>query len=75
MDITTAIPVVTGANRGLGRALVDALLERGAPKVYALARDPQAVRQDPRVVAVALRPPRRRRHRRRRRARRRCHRC
>jgi NAD(P)-dependent dehydrogenase (short-subunit alcohol dehydrogenase family) len=52
MDITTSIPVVTGANRGLGRALVDALLERGAAKVYALARDSDAVRQDPRVVAV-----------------------
>jgi NAD(P)-dependent dehydrogenase (short-subunit alcohol dehydrogenase family) len=54
MDIATAIPVVTGANRGLGRALVDALLARGATKVYGLARDPGAVRQDPRVVAVAF---------------------
>jgi NAD(P)-dependent dehydrogenase (short-subunit alcohol dehydrogenase family) len=52
MDITTAIPVVTGANRGLGRALVDALLERGVIKVYALARDPRAVREDPRVIPV-----------------------
>jgi NAD(P)-dependent dehydrogenase (short-subunit alcohol dehydrogenase family) len=54
MDIDTSIPVVTGANRGLGRALVDALLERGAAKVYALARDPRAVREDPRIVAVAF---------------------
>ena len=52
MDITTSIPVVTGANRGLGRALVDALLERGAAKVYALARDPRRCAQDPRVIAV-----------------------
>jgi NAD(P)-dependent dehydrogenase (short-subunit alcohol dehydrogenase family) len=52
MDITASIPVVTGANRGLGRALVDALLDRGAAKVYALARTPDAVRQDPRVVAI-----------------------
>ena len=42
MDLTTAVPVVTGANRGLGRRLVDALLERGAGKVYALAREPGA---------------------------------
>ena len=54
MDITTSTPVVTGASRGLGRALVDALLERGATKVYALARDTTAVRVDARVVAVAF---------------------
>lgn len=54
MDISTSIPVVTGAARGLGRHLVDGLLERGAGKVYALARDTTAVSQDPRVVAVAF---------------------
>jgi NAD(P)-dependent dehydrogenase (short-subunit alcohol dehydrogenase family) len=32
--------LVTGANRGVGRALVDELLERGAAKVYAGARTP-----------------------------------
>ena len=52
MDISASIPVVTGASRGLGRHLVDALLERGARKVYALARDATKVRQDPRVVPV-----------------------
>jgi NAD(P)-dependent dehydrogenase (short-subunit alcohol dehydrogenase family) len=50
MDFTTDIPAVTGAARGLGRHLVDALLERGAPTVYALARDPAKVRRDPRVA-------------------------
>ena len=54
MDLTTSTPVVTGAARGLGRHLVDALLERGAPKVYALARDTSRVRQDPRIVPVAF---------------------
>jgi NAD(P)-dependent dehydrogenase (short-subunit alcohol dehydrogenase family) len=34
---TTAL--VTGANRGIGRAIVDALLARGAAKVYATARN------------------------------------
>jgi NAD(P)-dependent dehydrogenase (short-subunit alcohol dehydrogenase family) len=32
--------VVTGANRGLGRAFVEQLLARGAKRVYAGARDP-----------------------------------
>jgi NAD(P)-dependent dehydrogenase (short-subunit alcohol dehydrogenase family) len=52
VDLSTSVPVVTGASRGLGRHLVDALLARGVPKVYALARDPAAVRVDARVVAV-----------------------
>jgi short-subunit dehydrogenase len=54
------VPVVTGAARGLGAHLVDALLDRGTPKVYAFARDTTKVRQDPRVVAVTFdlqRPP------------------
>jgi len=38
MDITNAVAVVTGANRGLGRHFAAQLLERGA-KVYAGARD------------------------------------
>jgi NAD(P)-dependent dehydrogenase (short-subunit alcohol dehydrogenase family) len=54
MDFTHSTPVVTGAARGLGRHLVDALLERGTPKVYALARDTTRVRQDPRIVPVAF---------------------
>ena len=40
--------------RGLGRHLVDALLDRGAPKVYALARQPSKVRADARVTPVAF---------------------
>jgi NAD(P)-dependent dehydrogenase (short-subunit alcohol dehydrogenase family) len=39
MKIENSAALVTGANRGLGRALVDALLERGAKRVYAAARD------------------------------------
>jgi NAD(P)-dependent dehydrogenase (short-subunit alcohol dehydrogenase family) len=52
MELATTTPAVTGASRGLGRHLVDALLERGVAKLYALARDPTQVRSDPRVVAV-----------------------
>jgi NAD(P)-dependent dehydrogenase (short-subunit alcohol dehydrogenase family) len=42
MDFTTTTALVTGANRGLGKALTEALLERGA-KVYAGARRPETV--------------------------------
>src|SRR5688500_4130793 len=54
MDLTSTTALVTGANRGLGRALVDALLDRGAARIYAAARDPHAVRTDDRIVPVAL---------------------
>jgi NAD(P)-dependent dehydrogenase (short-subunit alcohol dehydrogenase family) len=54
MKISGKTALVTGANRGLGHALVDALLERGATRVYAAARDPRSVRDDPRVVALPL---------------------
>ena len=47
------VALVTGANRGLGKALCDALLEGGAARVYAGARDPASV-NDLRVVPVAL---------------------
>lgn len=47
--------LVTGANRGMGREYVAQLLDRGAAKVYAAARDPRAIDvDDPRVVALAL---------------------
>jgi NAD(P)-dependent dehydrogenase (short-subunit alcohol dehydrogenase family) len=35
--------LVTGANRGIGRAIVEALLERGASKVWAGARQAEAL--------------------------------
>ncbi|MEU4694839.1 SDR family oxidoreductase [Actinoplanes sp. NPDC023714] len=40
MELTSAVAVVTGANRGFGRHLASQLLGRGA-KVYAAARDPR----------------------------------
>lgn len=54
--IEGAVALVTGANRGIGRALTEALLGRGVKKVYATARDPQALRDlhDERLVALRL---------------------
>ncbi|TWF78747.1 short-subunit dehydrogenase [Pseudonocardia hierapolitana] len=43
MEIRNSVALVTGANRGLGRRLAAGLLERGARKVYAAARNPEAV--------------------------------
>ncbi len=40
MKINDAVVLVTGANRGLGRALVERALEAGARRVYAGARNP-----------------------------------
>jgi NAD(P)-dependent dehydrogenase (short-subunit alcohol dehydrogenase family) len=54
MESITKPALVTGANRGLGRALVSALLDRGAPKVYAAVRDLGTAPQEERVVSLML---------------------
>jgi NAD(P)-dependent dehydrogenase (short-subunit alcohol dehydrogenase family) len=51
--IEAATVLVTGGQRGLGKAFVDELLARGAAKVYATTRQP-VPSDDPRVVSVAL---------------------
>ncbi|WP_328834965.1 SDR family oxidoreductase [Streptomyces europaeiscabiei] len=43
MHIASSVALVTGASRGLGRHFVTQLLERGATKVYATARNPESV--------------------------------
>jgi len=54
MQIKDSVALVTGANRGIGRAFVEALLERGATRIYAAARDVSSldtvVRLDPRRI-------------------------
>lgn len=54
MQIRNSVAFVTGANRGLGKAYVRALLAAGATKVYAAARNPASVEALPGVVAVKL---------------------
>ena len=53
MNITNTAVLVTGANRGLGRALVEEALRRGAKQVYAGTRKPLA-HSDRRVTPLTL---------------------
>ncbi len=53
MEIKGSVALVTGANRGLGRKFAAELLERGAAKVYAAARNPESV-DLPGVVPIKL---------------------
>lgn len=43
MQIENHTVLVTGANRGIGQALVQAFAEAGAKKIYATARDPRSL--------------------------------
>ncbi len=43
MRIDNAVALVTGANRGIGRTYVEALLARGARRVYATARNAETL--------------------------------
>src|SRR5919197_4739212 len=53
MTIEGKAVLVTGANRGLGKALVEEALRRGARRVYAGARKP-AAHPDERVTPLIL---------------------
>jgi len=53
MKIADSTILVTGANRGLGRALVEEALRRGAKQVYAAARQP-LTHTDRRVTPLML---------------------
>ena len=50
MTIKNKTVLVTGANRGIGQALVEEALRRGAAQVYAAARQPRLtpIRASPR---------------------------
>lgn len=55
VSLAGANVLVTGANRGLGKAFVEGLLSRGVARVYAAARNPDTVAfDDDRVIPVRL---------------------
>lgn len=56
MTLSNKVALVTGANRGIGAAIVQELLHVGAAKVYAAARDPKTIppSADARVVPIQL---------------------
>jgi NAD(P)-dependent dehydrogenase (short-subunit alcohol dehydrogenase family) len=51
MKLANTTVLVTGANRGIGQALVEEALRRGAMRAYAGTRRPLA-HSDPRVIPV-----------------------
>src|SRR6476660_8537843 len=53
MTITGKAVLITGANRGIGQALVEEALSRGAKRVYAGTRGP-LIHPDPRVTPVTV---------------------
>jgi len=54
MQIKGCVAFVTGANRGIGKAYVKALLEAGANTVYAAARGPSSLVAASGAVPVKL---------------------
>jgi len=54
MEIEDRVAFVTGSNRGIGRALVEGLLARGARRVYAATRTGTTLHGDPRVTPVRV---------------------
>jgi NAD(P)-dependent dehydrogenase (short-subunit alcohol dehydrogenase family) len=53
MQIAGAVVLITGANRGIGRAFVEGFSAAGAGKIYGAAREPSTI-NDRRVQPIKL---------------------
>jgi NAD(P)-dependent dehydrogenase (short-subunit alcohol dehydrogenase family) len=54
MKIEGCVALVTGGNRGLGKAYVEGLLAAGAAKIYLGARTLSQISPQPRIVPLQL---------------------
>lgn len=56
MKLDNQVVFVSGTNRGIGKAIIDALIKRKVKRIYASARnlDQLPAWNDPRVVCVDL---------------------
>jgi NAD(P)-dependent dehydrogenase (short-subunit alcohol dehydrogenase family) len=54
LNMAQTVALVTGANRGLGSAFVQALKAAGAKRIYAAARDPDKVATGDRIIPIRL---------------------
>ena len=54
MEINDAVVLVTGANRGIGRAMVERFVANGARRVYAAARNAAAISARANVTPIEL---------------------
>ncbi len=56
MTLSDKVVLVTGANRGIGAAIVQEMLKAGVAKIYATARDPNTLPSfgDPRVAPLQM---------------------
>ncbi len=54
MNFKNATVFITGANRGIGRALVEELLGQGVKRIYAATRKPEEIQGNDLIVPVKL---------------------